>query len=271
MKPSELTEDCAGKSISKGSFELHCGLLQNGAEKEQVNFRPIYGFRRSSLAAILRSEKAGDGTLPIMSASTLVSVPAAAETIADDDSRSEEEDNDSLSVSSSDPIDKAMYAAAKTSVNVDLEPVNLSSSDALASHSFSSAPGQQASADESEHLADAPPHAPPVYREVLSEGHCAALSESNHPPSPKVDELLPTDTGESNPVISNLKQWAAGYRNGLSLKDQGLSCRNFRSSSFQALQIADSAPFVITLSANTAECFEQKMRPVISMMKHVAI
>lgn len=257
MKPSELIEDNVAQSIGKGAFELSSGVLLNGAEREFLSFRPMYGLQSPTFPSMARQENTdGTNSLPTDSSSSSLSQSAAVDSVPDDDVGSEDDDNDVASVSSSEMVEKSTTAAiiAKEPVNVDLEQINLSSS-----ITFSPSPSASAGQGGSE----------PLSMKATDDG--SAEETLSGPPPPSMSQgPVPADVTESNPLISNLKQRVAGYRKGLSLRDQGLTCRNFRSSYFQALQISDSAPFYITLSANTLECFEQKLRPVVSMQKHVA-
>lgn len=270
MKPCDLVEDNVAQSIGKGSFELSSGVLLSGSEKELLSFRPMYGIQSQSIMAMMTTGKTDGGatmnSLPTGSSSSSSCSSLSQSAAPDDDNLSEDEDNDLGSVSSSDLVDKstkesaAAAAAAKEPVNVDLEPLNLSS--AAISLSPSSSASALAGQQESAAIGALDPPG-----ELVDNRHAVSAPL---PPSVPPGPVPADDATDSNPLVTNLKQRVAGYRNGLSLKEQGLTCRNFRSSFFQALQISDSTPFHITLSANTPECFEQKMRPVVSMLKHVA-
>eukprot|EP01036_Dinobryon_divergens_P029584 gene29584-38704_t len=240
MKPSDLVEGTAIQSIGKGSFELSSGLLLNGMEKEHLNFRPMCDPRSPSPAAMARH---GTKTLlPVLSAAS------GAAPVQDDLS-----DDDIISESSSDmDLDlSATAAVAKEQANP---------SNAITPSSSASA-GQTSATAVSEPLS-------------MNAVPCILCDDAEIVPEPPLlssepIEPLSADATECDPLVRNLKQRVVGYKDGLSLKDQGLSCRNFQSSFFQALHISDSAPYIITVSANTPKSFDQMMRPVGSMRKHV--
>ena len=77
-------------------------------------------------------------------------------------------------------------------------------------------------------------------------------------------------------VTNHLTKLISGYNKGLSLKEQGISCRDFRSSFFRFLKLSETIPQEVILDENDTVVRDlsasegENLHPVISMVKYGA-